>query len=84
MMILGRLAVDINHQSAGIGKGLVRDAIIRTLQASEIAGIGAILVHAIVDRAKQFYEGSCGFSASLIDPLTLMITLADARKILED
>ncbi len=78
-----RTYVDINHQGAGIGKGLVRDAIIRTLQASEIAGIRAILVDAIDDRAKQFYEECCGFSACAIDPLTLMITLTDARKIVE-
>ncbi len=51
----------------------------RTLQAAEIAGTRAILVHAISERAKHFYE-KWGFIASPIDP-TLMITLADAWKV---
>jgi hypothetical protein len=57
---------------------LLRDAILRTLQAAEIAGIRAILVHAISEEAKQFYE-KCGFTASPIDPMTLMVTVNDAR-----
>lgn len=78
VMVIGRLAVDRNWQGKGIGRGLLRDAILRTLQASEIAGIRAILVHAICESAKQFYE-SCGFTASPIDSMTLMITIKDAR-----
>jgi GNAT superfamily N-acetyltransferase len=55
--VLGRLAVDKSLQRRGIGKGLLRDAVLRTVQASEIAGIRAILVHAISEPAKRFYEG---------------------------
>lgn len=81
VMVLGRLAVDKDFQSRGIGSGLLRDAVLRTVQAAEIAGIHAILVHAISEAAKRFYQ-SYGFIASPIDPMTVMITLAEARKTL--
>ncbi|WP_437188526.1 GNAT family N-acetyltransferase [Planctomicrobium sp. SH668] len=76
VIVLGRLAVDRNWQSHGLGKGLLRDAILRTLQAAEIAGIRALLVHALSAEAKAFYE-HCGFQESPIDPLTLMLRLSD-------
>lgn len=81
VMVIGRLAVDKNVQRRGIGKGLLRDAVLRTVQAAKIAGIRAILAHAISEPAKRFYEG-CGLTASPIDPLTVMLTLAEAEKIL--
>jgi len=81
VMILARLAVDKSFQGQGVGAGLLRDAIFRTVQAGEIAGIRALLVHAISERAKRFYEGY-GFIPSPMDPLTLMITLAEAQKLL--
>ncbi|WP_254566292.1 GNAT family N-acetyltransferase [Oscillatoria sp. HE19RPO] len=77
VMVIGRLAVDRHWQGKGIGSALLRDAILRTLQAAEIAGIRAILVHAISEDAKQFYE-KCGFTASELDPMTLMVTVKDA------
>ena len=83
VMVIGRLAVDKSLQRRSIGKGLLRDAVLRTVQASEIAGIRAILVHAISEPAKRFYEG-CGFIASPIDPLTVVLTVAEAGKILMD
>jgi GNAT superfamily N-acetyltransferase len=81
VMVVGRLAVDQTVQGQAIGPALLRDAILRTLQAGEIAGIRAILVHAISERAKRFYE-KWGFISSPIDPMTLMITVAEARKAL--
>jgi len=81
VMVLGRLAVDRAYQGRGIGRGLLRDAVVRTLQAAEIGGIRAILVHAISEDAKHFYESS-GFAVSPVDPMTLMITVADAEKAL--
>ena len=57
----------------------MRDAILRTLQAGEIAGIRAILVHAISEDAKRFSLRH-GFAESPIAPMTLMITVADAEK----
>ena len=81
VMILGRLAVERGWQGRNVGKSLLKDAILRTLQAAEIGGIRAILVHAISEEAKRFYE-RYGFSASPVDPMTLMITVADTRKAL--
>lgn len=81
VMVLGRLAIDAAFQSRGLGRALLRDAVLRTLQAADIAGIRAMLVHAISDEAKRFYE-RCGFHASPVDPMTLMITLRDAHQIL--
>lgn len=81
VMVLGRLAIDASCQGGGLGRGLLRDAILRTLQAADIAGIRAMLTHAISEDAKKFYE-RCGFKPSPIDPMTLMINLRDAEKAL--
>lgn len=79
IMIIGRLAVHKDYQGRRIGPALLRDAVLRTLQAADIAGVRAILVHAISERARQFYE-SRGFIASPMDPMTLMITVSEALK----
>ena len=81
VMVIGRLAVDKTRQGQSIGPALLRDAVLRTIQAAEIAGIRAIPVHAISDRAKSFYERS-GFIPSPIDTMTLMITVSEERKAL--
>ncbi len=81
VMVLGRLAVDKAYQGKGLGRALLRDAVLRTLQAAALGGIRAILVHAISDEAKRFYA-SCGFAPSPLDPMMLMITVADAEKAL--
>ena len=73
-MVLGRLAVALNHQKRSIGTGLLQDAVKRTLQVSEIAGIRVILVHALNHSAKLFYE-QYGFKPSPVNELTLMVTL---------
>jgi len=75
----GRLAVDRQYQGKGIGSALLKDALFRTLNAASIAGIRVVLLHAISDEAKRFYE-KAGFSASPVDPMTMMITLADVEK----
>lgn len=82
VMVLGRLAVDKEFQNRGIGAGLLRDAVLRTVQAAEIAGIRAILVHALSEAAKRFYEKH-GFIASPVGPMTVMITVAEASKIID-
>ena len=83
VMVIGRLAVDQTVQGQAIGPALLRDAVLRTLQAAEIAGIRAILVHAISERAKRFYE-RWGLIPSPLEPMTLMITVAEARKAAAD
>ncbi len=79
VMVLGRLAVDQAYRDRGLGAGLLHDAILRTVQAAELGGIRAILVHAISDEAKRFDERH-GFIESPVDPMTLMITVAEAKK----
>lgn len=81
VMVLGRLAVDREFQGKGLGSALLRDALLRTLQASEIAGIRALLLHVLSDSAKHFYLHH-GFAESPVDSMTLMITLADLEKAL--
>ena len=80
VILIGRLAIDSRFQGRGIGADLLRDAVLRTLQAAEIAGIRAILVSAISESAKRFYE-KYGFISSPVHPQTLMITLAEAARI---
>ncbi len=81
VMILGRLAVDRAWRGRDLGRSLLRDAVLRTLQAAKIGGIRAIQVHAISDEAKRFYQ-HYGFGVSPVDPLSLMITVADAERAL--
>ena len=79
VIILGRLAVHLEWQKKGLGGDLLADAVKRTLQAANIAGIRALLVHALSEEAKQFYQ-RFGFQPSPTDPLDLMITLKDAQE----
>ena len=81
VMVIGRLAVDREYQGKGLGSGLLKDALLRTLNAASIVGIRAVLLHAISDDAKRFYERA-GFSASPVDPMTMMITLAEVERAL--
>lgn len=78
VMLLARLAVDRSLQGQGMGRALLKDAILRTEQAAHIAGIRAILVHALHERARCFYLG-LGFTPSPINELTLMLPLSVVR-----
>ena len=80
IMLLARLAVDAHWQSKGIGVALLKDAMLRTLHAADIAGIRAFVVHAKDDVAKGFYE-HFDFLPSPTDPLHLFLLLKDVRKI---
>ncbi len=77
VMVLGRLGVDTKFQNKGLGRGLLKDAILRTLEVSKIAGIRALLVHALDAKAASFYEKT-GFLRSSLNNVTLAITLNDA------
>lgn len=79
VMVLGRLAVDRAFQGQGFGTALLRDAILRVLQASDIVGVRAILVHAISEEAKQFYLAH-GFLESPVASMTLCLPLGTARQ----
>ena len=78
VMILARLAVDSTQQGKGLGRLLLRDALLRTLQAADIAGIRALLVHAKDDEAKAWYE-SFDFEPGPTDPRHLFLLMKDIR-----
>ncbi|MCZ2341345.1 MAG: GNAT family N-acetyltransferase [Bacteroidales bacterium] len=72
VMLLARLAVDRREQGHGLGKALLKDAILRTMQAAEIAGLKLLLVHAKDEAAADFYHKH-GFEPVLDDPLKLFL-----------
>ncbi|MBN9342462.1 MAG: GNAT family N-acetyltransferase [Comamonadaceae bacterium SCN 68-20] len=74
VMVLARLAVDRHAQSMQLGGALLQDAVARTLGVAHNAGVRALLVHALHERARQFYE-HYGFQASPQNPLLLMLRL---------
>jgi GNAT superfamily N-acetyltransferase len=78
-MLLARLAVDRIWRGQGVGKALLRDAIERTLQAADIAGIRALAAHAKDEEARRFYE-HFDFVPSPTDPLHLFVLLKDVRR----
>ncbi|CAH2606408.1 GCN5-related N-acetyltransferase; Histone acetyltransferase HPA2 and related acetyltransferases (plasmid) [Rhodovastum atsumiense] len=80
LMLLARLAVGLAWQGRGIGAGLLKDAIRRTLQAGDIAGIRAFAVHAKDAPARRFYE-HFGFVPSPTDPLHLFLLTKDLRRL---
>jgi predicted N-acetyltransferase YhbS len=77
VMVLGRLVVDHQWQHAGLGRSLLRDAVLRTLSVSQQAGIKALLVHALSEDAEIFYV-RFGFQVSPLDPMTLIVSMQDA------
>ncbi len=78
VILLSRLAVDRGEQGCGLGKHLLRDAILRSVAASEIIGVRALLVHALNDTACAFYA-QFDFEPSPTDPLHVLLLLKDAR-----
>ncbi len=74
VLVLGRLAVDNQSQGQGLGVSLLRDAVLRGKAAAEHIGARALLVHALSDDAKRFYE-HFGFQASPVDDRILMLLL---------
>ena len=81
VMLLARLAIDRRWQGQGVGKALLRDAMQRTLEAADIAGIRAFAVHAKDEEARRFYE-HFDFSLSPTDPMHLFVMLKDVRRLI--
>jgi len=78
VVVLARLAVDHRWHGRGLGRALFRDAGYRVVRAAETIGIRGMLVHAISPEARAFYL-ALGMSESPLDPMMLMVTLADLR-----
>ncbi len=82
VVLLGRLAVDARHQGQHLGRSLLLDAMMRVLQAGELIGIRALLVHAIDERAREWYA-QFGFERSPTHPLHLILLIKDLRASVE-
>jgi GNAT superfamily N-acetyltransferase len=80
IMVLARLAGTNSAQGRGIGAGLLKDAMLRTIQAADIAGIRALVVHAKDENARRFYQ-HFGFTSSPTDPLHLYLLVNDIKRI---
>ena len=80
--ILARLAVDEGHQSEGIGRSLLQDALLRGAEAAQAVGMRAFLVHAHGE-AQGFYL-RFGFEPSPTDPLHLILLMKDVSRFLEE
>lgn len=78
VILLARLAVDLQHQRVGLGKALLKDALLRTAQAADIAGVRALLVHAKDESAKQWYL-NWEFEPSVSDPFHLFLLTKDIK-----
>jgi len=82
VILLARLAVDKREQGSGLGKALLKDALARIAQAADIVGARAVLVHAIDEAARKFYE-HFDFEPSPVHEMQLMILMKDLRRALE-
>jgi len=82
IMLLARLAIATHWQGKRLGAGLLKDAMLRTLHAADIAGIRAFAAHAKDDAARAFYE-RFDFVASPSDPYHLFRLLKDIRAIVD-
>lgn len=78
IILLARLAVDVTKKGKGLGKALVKDALIRSVRAADIAGLRAFLIHAKDESAQAFYQ-KLGFKPSPHNPLHLFLKLSDIR-----
>ena len=83
VVILARLAVHHTYQGKGIGKAMLKDGILKTFQIAEQVGVRALLVHAIDEKAENFYI-RFGFEPSPIRENQLLLLLKDAKKIISD
>jgi predicted N-acetyltransferase YhbS len=78
VILLARLAVDRSEKGKGLGSGLLKDALLRIVQAAEIVGCRAVMVHAKDDSAKAFYD-RFGFEPSPSDPFRLFLLMKDVQ-----
>jgi GNAT superfamily N-acetyltransferase len=83
VMLLARLAIDKAQQRRGLGEALLKNALLRTAQAADIAGIRALLVHAKDDEARSWYE-AFDFERSPTDPHHLFLLMKDLKALLGD
>lgn len=78
VVVLGRLAVATTHHGLGLGRSLFQDAALRIINAADAIGIRGMVVHALSEDVKAFYQ-RLGLDESPLDPMTLMATVSDLR-----
>ena len=78
VVLLARLAVDLTEQGKGLGSALLKDASLRIVQAADIIGARAVLVHALDEAARSFYERH-DFESSPVDDMQLMLLMKDLK-----
>ena len=83
VIVLGRLAVDSSEQGNGLGRALLRDAVLRVAAAAREVGVAAMLVHALNDRAKAFYVAA-GLEPSPVDPTVQILRIKDINALIGD
>lgn len=81
VILLARLAVGLSEQGHGLGRALLKDALLRIAGAADTIGARAVLVHAIDDEARKFYE-RFDFERSPVDEFELMLLMKDLRALL--
>lgn len=84
IVLLARLAVDSSAQKRGLGRQLLRDALIRVEAAADQIGIRALLIHAKDENARDFYMSQAEFEPSPTDPLHLFLLMKDLKKLIGD
>ena len=82
VVLLARLAIDTSFQKKGLGRALLRDALVRVASAADEIGIRALLIHAKDETARKFYMRQAEFEPSPTDPLHLFLLMKDLRKLL--
>lgn len=79
IVVIGRLAVDLEFQGRGLGQALLKDALLRILTAHDVVGVRAILVHAIDDKACDFYR-QLGFQSTFGNIRALVLPIETAKQ----
>lgn len=82
VVVLTRLGVDTEEQGRGLGRALLKDALLRVEAAADQIGARALLIHCEDDQAKAFYESFADFEPSPVDPLQLLLLRSDLRRTL--
>ena len=78
IVLLARLAVDESEKGTGLGRALLKDALVRSASAAEVIAVRAVLVHALNEDARRFYT-RFDFEPSPVHPLHLMLLMKDIR-----
>ena len=77
-MVLGRLAVDREHQRRGLASALLKHFLLKALEVADLTGLRLALVHAKGLKRSRFLM-ALGIRAFPIDDFTLMLLIKDIR-----